>query len=221
MPSSPVFSGAASPTPGRACTERSNDYGRSVVSRDELNASQLAELAALDRILAREPVDEEHLELAALVDSVRASAPRMGSDFAAHLDSQITSALDRSGARRLRVPRLGLRRLAFASGGVVAAAVALTIVISGGLLDGASNPPTRSTPRGQGQAFEPALKHSSPQSSTIAPLTPASGASTIPGGDAGSTGATTAAGVAVTGPFGVALASNSGASPGTGSSPRL
>jgi hypothetical protein len=63
-----------------------------VVSRDELNASQLAELAALDRILAREPVDEEHLELAALVDSVRAGAPRMGSAYAAQLDSQIASA---------------------------------------------------------------------------------------------------------------------------------
>src|ERR1700688_5206521 len=103
--------------PGRACTERSNDYGRSVVSRDELNASQLAELAALDRILAREPVDEEHLELAALVDSVRAGAPRMGTAFAAQLDSQIASALERSAARRMRVPRLGLGRPAFAGGG--------------------------------------------------------------------------------------------------------
>src|SRR5450755_3315796 len=158
MPSSPVFSGAASPMPGPACTERSNDYGRSVVSRDELNASQLAELAALDRILAREPVDEEHLELAALVDSVRAGAPRMGSAFAAQLDAQIASTLERSDARRLRFPRPGLRRLAAASGGLAAAAVAFTIVISSGLLNGASNPPTRSTPRGQGQAFEPSVK---------------------------------------------------------------
>src|SRR5450755_1829169 len=132
MPSSPVFSGAASPMPGRACTERSNDYGRSVVSRDELNASQLAELAALDRILAREPVGEEHLELAALVDSVRAGAPQIDGDFAARLDATIGQRVAGSRARRVRIPRLGLRRLAFAGGGLVAAAVALTIVISGG-----------------------------------------------------------------------------------------
>src|ERR1700688_3408272 len=106
--------------PGRACTERSNDYGRSVVSRDELNASQLAELAALDRILAREPVDEEHLELAALVDSVRAGAPRMDPDFAARLDAQIAKRAARK--RRLPLARPSLRRLTFAGGGVVAAA---------------------------------------------------------------------------------------------------
>ena len=57
------------------------------MSRDELNASELAELAALDRILAREPVGEEHLELAALVDSVRAGAPQMDRDVAARLDA--------------------------------------------------------------------------------------------------------------------------------------
>ena len=191
------------------------------MSRDELNASQLAELAALDRILAREPVDEEHLELAALVDSVRAGAPRMGSDFAAQLDSQIASALERSAARRMRVPRLGLRRLAFAGGGVVAAAVALTIVISGGLLDGAASPPARSTPRGQGQAFEPALKRATSHGSAIAPLAPAGGASNVPSSVAAPTGATTAAGVAVTGPFGAALAPNRGATSGTTSGPRL
>src|ERR1700676_4678906 len=100
MPSSPVFSDAASRTPGRDCTERSNDYGRSVVSRDELNASQLAELAALDRILAREPVGEEHLELAALVDSVRAGAPRMDPAFHARLDGEIAQRLARRRWRR-------------------------------------------------------------------------------------------------------------------------
>ena len=106
------------------------------MSRDELNASELAELAALDRILAREPVDEEHLELAALVDSVRAGAPRMDREFAARLDAQIAQRIARK--RRLPLARPSMRRLAFASGGVVAAAVALTIVISGGLLNGGS-----------------------------------------------------------------------------------
>jgi hypothetical protein len=123
-----------------------------VVSRDELNAQQLAELAALDRILAREPVGEEHLELAALVDSVRAGAPRMDDGFAARLDATIAQRVSGAPARRLRLPRLSVRRLGFASGGLVAAAVALTIVISGGLLDGGNRsisnfrPPARSGP---------------------------------------------------------------------------
>jgi hypothetical protein len=61
------------------------------VSRDELNARELEELAALDLILAREPVGEEHLELAALVDSVRAGAPTMAPAFAERLDAQLTA----------------------------------------------------------------------------------------------------------------------------------
>ena len=182
------------------------------MSRDELNASQLAELAALDRILAREPVDEEHLELAALVDSVRAGAPRMGSAFSAQLDSQIASALERSGARRMRIPRPSLGRLAVAGGGIVAAAVALTIVISGGLLDGASNPPVRSTPQGQGQTFEPAIKHAAPRSSALAPTT---------AGPVASQGPTAGFGVAATGPGAASATSNSGAAAGTSSAPRL
>jgi hypothetical protein len=94
------------------------------VSRDERSPRELVELAALDRILAREPVGEEHLELAALVDSVRAGAPRIDASFEASL-----------GARFAR-PQLGTRRvawrtLAVGSSAVVAAAVALTIVLSG------------------------------------------------------------------------------------------
>ena len=138
------------------------------MSRDELNAQQLAELAALDRILAREPVGEEHLELAALVDSVRAGAPQMDRDFAARLDATIAQRLAGSRARRMRLPRpslrrLGLRRLAFAGGGLVAAAVALTIVISSGLLNGGSvgasnfSPPPNSGPK---RATPNAIAHS-------------------------------------------------------------
>jgi len=108
------------------------------VSRDELNARQLAELDALDRILAREPVGEEHLELAALVDSVRAGAPRMDSDFAARLDATIAERVAGSRAPRIRLPRPSVRRLAFAGGSLVAAALALAIVISSGLLNGGS-----------------------------------------------------------------------------------
>jgi hypothetical protein len=125
-----------------------------VVSRDELNTQQLAELDALDRILAREPVGEEHLELAALVDSVRAGAPQMDRDFAARLDATIAERLAGSRARRMRRPRPSPRRLAFAGGGLVAAAVAVTIVISSGLLNGGSvgvsnfsPPPRTSVPR--------------------------------------------------------------------------
>jgi hypothetical protein len=149
------------------------------VSRDELNAQQLAELAALDRILAREPVGEEHLELAALVDSVRAGAPQMDRDFAARLDATIAQRVAGSGARRLRLPRPGLRRLAFAGGGLVAAAVALTIVISGGLLNGGSVGPQHGSPgplRALGPALAPAnglARPSGPTATFGATATPA------------------------------------------------
>ena len=109
------------------------------MSRDELNASQLAELAALDRILAREPVGEQHLELAALVDSVRAGAPVIDPAFAEQLDARILAGRRRRAAR-LRIARPSMRRLAVASGGVVAAAVAVTIVISSGVFGGAAQP---------------------------------------------------------------------------------
>ena len=46
--------------------------------RSELDPADAAELVALDRILAGEPVDASELELAALVESVRADAPRLG-----------------------------------------------------------------------------------------------------------------------------------------------
>ena len=115
------------------------------MSRNELNAAEREELDALERIIAREPVGERHLELAALVDSVRAGAPRMDPAFAARLDAEVA---ERTARRRQRsvTPRLarrpGLRRIALASGGLVAAAVAFTIVISSGVLNGGSHPPS-------------------------------------------------------------------------------
>jgi hypothetical protein len=150
-----------------------------VVSRDELNAEQRAELAALDRILAREPLGEEHLELAALVDSVRAGAPQMEREFAARLDATIAQRVAGSGARRVRIPRPSVGRLAFAGGGLVAAAVALTIVISGGLLNGGnggvsnfSSPPRTSVPRlatPNAAAHAPAIAPSATFGATAAP----------------------------------------------------
>jgi hypothetical protein len=175
-----------------------------VVSRDELNASQLAELAALDRILAREPVDEEHLELAALVDSVRGGAPRMDPAYATRLDEQIGQRLTRDAARRRRFARPSLRQLSLAGGGMVAAAVALTIVISGGLLHGVfggGTQPVRKTPSFSSAATHaPGIKAVTPAARagvhstlnrTVAPL----GSSPVP---QGTTSATTFSGPAGT-----------------------
>jgi len=105
------------------------------VSRDDLTPSDRAQLDALDRILAREPVGEEHLELAALVESVRGDAPRMAPEFAHRLDGVVAQRLQRR-RRRLRPP--APRRVAFAGAGLIAAAVALSIVLTSGVLGGAS-----------------------------------------------------------------------------------
>jgi hypothetical protein len=159
-----------------------------VVSRDELNASQLDELAALDRILARESVDERHLELAALVDSVRAGAPQIDPAFEQRLNARLL-APRHSRAAALRSARPPLRRLLFASGGLVAAAVALTIVISSGVLGGSGHPSqtpglalpgTAKTP-GVANALAPAAAgqtHSTP-AGTATGAAPASGAAAV------------------------------------------
>jgi hypothetical protein len=140
-----------------------------VVSRDELTGSQLDELAALDAILAREPVGEEHLELAALVDSVRAGAPRMDPAFAERLDARL------AGAGRSPRTRRRPRGLAFAGGGLVAAAVAFTIVISSGVLGGGSHaaiqPLGGPGPGAAGSAFNGTTV--SPRAGAVAPGTPA------------------------------------------------
>ncbi len=155
------------------------------MSRDELNAAELDELRALDRILAREPVGEEHLELAALVDSVRAGAPRMTDAFAERLDAQLAHAA-RPAPRRLARPRL--RRLALAGGGLVAAAVAFTIVISGGVLNGSSKQrlpygavqtPSVALPRTSAGTAAPSTSHSAP-TSAAATLAPAGAAAATP-----------------------------------------
>ena len=109
------------------------------MSRDEMTASARAQLDALDRILAHEHVGEEHLELAALVDSVRAGAPRMEPAFRERLDSEIAGRLERP--RRRQYARGRLRLAALGGGGLVAAAVAFAIVISSGVLTGAGGAP--------------------------------------------------------------------------------
>ena len=131
------------------------------MSRDELNARELEELAALDRILARAPVGEEHLELAALVDSVRAGAPTMAPAFAERLDAELSARLRRRRFARLRDSRPQARRLALAGSGLVAAAVAFTIVISSGVFGGGSPQPL------------PRAPHAFSGAAAAAPTTPA------------------------------------------------
>jgi hypothetical protein len=105
--------------------------------RNELSPQATIELAALDAILAREPVGEEHLELAALVDSVRADAPRMSDTFAARLEARVTSPRRRPGARADR-RRPGAPRFAMAGGSVFALVLVAVAVVSSGVLNGPS-----------------------------------------------------------------------------------
>jgi hypothetical protein len=111
------------------------------VPRDDLSEQARTELEALERILVRAPVGEEHLELAALVDSVRANAPLMDRAFAERLDAEVGQRL----ARRRRLPRVRFRGLALAGGGLLAAAVAFAIVLSGGLLAGGEHRPAKAS----------------------------------------------------------------------------
>jgi Domain of unknown function (DUF4349) len=101
--------------------------------RNELSPQASAELAVLDSILAREPVGEEHLELAALVDSVRADAPQMSDAFAARLEARVSSPR----ARRADSPRRsGPPRFAMAGGSLFALLLVAVAVISSGVLNG-------------------------------------------------------------------------------------
>jgi len=154
------------------------------VSRNELSAAEREELDALERIIAREPVGERHLELAALVDSVRAGAPRMDPAFAARLDAEVA---ERTARRRQRsvTPRLarrpGLRRIALASGGLVAAAVAFTIVISSGVLNGSRHTPSVES----GLSGTPLIVPRTPSATTTPATSRRSGSPTIAAPTAG------------------------------------
>jgi hypothetical protein len=102
------------------------------MSRNSLDPTAVAELAALDALLAGEPVDEEHLELAALVDSVRAQAPAFTAASAARVDARLAGARAPR-RRRATAPR---PRLALAGGTALALAIALAAVIGSGVLSG-------------------------------------------------------------------------------------
>ena len=135
------------------------------MSRDDpdRSAAARAQLDALDRVIAREPVGEEHLELAALVESVQADAPRMDPAFARRLDARIAERL--AGRRR---PAIGRGRLALAGGGLAAAAVAFTIVISSGLLDG-RHAPSAGNAAGNAAGRTPGLHRPAAAAPTNAP----------------------------------------------------
>jgi hypothetical protein len=68
--------------------------------RAEVHPADAAQLAALDRALAGAAVDEAELELAALVESVRADAPRLTAEALGRLDTRVDAALTRELARR-------------------------------------------------------------------------------------------------------------------------
>jgi hypothetical protein len=147
--------------------------------RSELSPEVRAELRALDAILAREPVGEEDLELAALVDSVRADAPRIDPAFADRLDRRVAARFDRPSAPRRHPAR---KRLALAGGSLVAVVVTAMIVVSGGVLNGTS---------AQRKPLNP---------TTVLPgaaATPGTFNAATPATSTGATGSTTAAGVAV------------------------
>jgi hypothetical protein len=92
------------------------------------------ELRALDDALAGHPVDPDHAELGALVDDVRAGAPRMSPDFAVRLDEQVATGFGRRTRHRLRrwpAPRPG-QALAIACSLLLALVVATGALTGGG-----------------------------------------------------------------------------------------
>jgi hypothetical protein len=99
--------------------------------RSELSPEARAELQALDAILAREPVGEEQLELAALVDSVRGDAPTLSEAAAARLESRVFAGRGLAGSARRRP---GRPQLALAGGSLLALVVAAVVVLSSGVL---------------------------------------------------------------------------------------
>jgi hypothetical protein len=109
--------------------------------RNELSPAAQAELEALDAILARAPVGEEHLELAALVDSVRGDAPRIDAAFAAQLEERVRDRFRRPSRRR--TPRVG--RFA-AAGSLAALALTALVLFSSGVLNGTNMQPHQLVP---------------------------------------------------------------------------
>ncbi|MGD0980147.1 MAG: DUF4349 domain-containing protein [Solirubrobacteraceae bacterium] len=160
------------------------------MSRRDLNPQASAELRALDAILDGKPVGDEHLELAALIASVRGLSPALDEAGRARLDERI-GRLRSPRRRRLQPLRPG--RLALAGGPLVALLVAVAVVLGSGVLNGsksapklapavrspASHAPTaagQSAPAGGGLATNRGAA-SGPTSTTGTELSPAAGTS--------------------------------------------
>jgi hypothetical protein len=144
------------------------------MSRNELSHEVAAELAALDSIIAGEPVGEEHLELAALVDSVRAQAPAFDAASEARVKARLAAA--RAPRRRVALAR---PRLALAGGTAFAMLIALAAVLASGVLGGsrAKAPLTpRSRPAQHSFAVAPASGAGAGVSATGGVALPAAGA---------------------------------------------
>ena len=167
---------------------------------DELDPVATVQLAALDRIVSGEPVGEEHLELAALVESVRAGAPRLDEQAAARLHARVSEgrrpgdvASGGLGTWRRSGRRLVSGRVALGgSAAALAAAVAAVVVIagmgsSGGVhtgLGGASAPAIARTAApavGAGSSSSAAVGAAGAGSSSSAAVGAASPAPATPG----------------------------------------
>jgi hypothetical protein len=108
------------------------------MSRSELSAQASAELAALDAILAGEPVSDEHLELAALVESVNRTSPTLDEAGHARLDARVAK-LRAPRTRQAGRPRPA--RIALAGGPLLAIALAAVAIIASGVLNGSKPTP--------------------------------------------------------------------------------
>jgi hypothetical protein len=112
------------------------------MSQNEPQAAARDELAALDHILAGDPVGEEHLDLAALVESVRADAPRIDAAFGVRLEQLVADrTVPRSSRHGMRaaVAATRRRRATLAGGGLAAAlGVSLAVIVAVGALSSPS-----------------------------------------------------------------------------------
>jgi hypothetical protein len=164
------------------------------MSRNDPSPQASAELAALDAILAGETVGEEHLELAALVASVRGTSPALGEAGRARLDERIGKLRSPRSAGRRDPRRLRPGRLALAGGPLVALVVAVAVVLGSGALNGSSSTPKTTGPGpalhvpGEARKAAPAVGGpASNATGTGSELSPAAGASAIAPAASGST----------------------------------
>ena len=103
-----------------------------MLQRDPLSLDDARELDALERALAREPVDADLRELEQLVHDIRATAPEMTPGFAARLEHQVTEGFAESGETPLRRRRPRRWILLPAAGSLAAMLVAVVVVLGQG-----------------------------------------------------------------------------------------